>query len=94
MSKDFDVVARQRMAANARERLLDQQVRHWKGDFYVIRDVSLREKNGDIEILYVSEKYGFRWTRTYAEMFDSIDVGGTLQPRFALTNRKMPAEER
>lgn len=58
--------------------------RHYKGGEYELVDVVRHSETQETLVLYRA-LYGERglWVRPYAMFFESVDVDGRVQPRFA-----------
>lgn len=59
--------------------------RHYKGDYYIIHFLSIRESTEDIEVCYTSisdDDDSIVWTRPLSEWNDTVIYNGIEQKRF------------
>lgn len=71
-NKVFDAGAAQGQAFRLRRAMRGCQYRHYKGGFYVVVDVAVREADGEILIVYRDEDLGHVWVRTFEDFNESV----------------------
>jgi hypothetical protein len=66
--------------------------RHYKGGEYEVLGVVRHSESTEPMVLYTPLYNGSgAWVRPYAMFFESVEVNGKSEPRFALVKAKEPA---